>query len=190
MLRSVLPAELKPTVGGGMAPRRLGTPDNIAKVVAFLASDDGRSHRNSGFVQSPPGHSLGASGLFQVTDIVDPDDVLQARPRFHRSQSLFGGTAGRLGAMRAREPQSPPALEADYTRGLRYRSGGCGLLAGFVSCRDNRVIDLPSTNGCKSASRASASSFVYTPLPFTWRAKDLMCFAFFTGSSIVAFVHS
>jgi NAD(P)-dependent dehydrogenase (short-subunit alcohol dehydrogenase family) len=78
MLRSVLPAELEPDVAGRMAPRRLGTPDDIAQVVAFLASDDGRSRRDSGFfVQSPPGHPLRASGLLQVTDIVDPDDVFR-----------------------------------------------------------------------------------------------------------------
>jgi hypothetical protein len=45
MLRSVLPAELEPAVAGRMAPRRLGTLDDIAKVVALVASNDGRSRR-------------------------------------------------------------------------------------------------------------------------------------------------
>lgn len=40
MLRSVLPAEMETATASRTALGRLGTPDDIAKVVAFLASDD------------------------------------------------------------------------------------------------------------------------------------------------------
>ncbi len=81
------------------------------------------------------------------------------QPRDRGQRGLFDDT---IGNPRLRESlfDDTPLRGADPPQSLRNRSGGCGLLAGLLSCRDNRVINLPSTNGCKSASRASASSFV------------------------------
>src|SRR4029077_10098747 len=97
----------------------------------------------------------------------------------------------RRGRRLSRAPPSQPShrLDGGPVSYFRKPLGGCGLLAGFVSYFDSRVMSGPP-RGRKSASSASAASLPSTSLPSTYTVNDLRYFSRFSGSAIVAFVHS